>query len=172
LSKENEIEFVVTVPEKISTEVCIETDARQTTAVLIDIFISAKKYVILSSPFLQNFKIVNPNLEEAIKNALGRGVEMIIISTGNSLSTSDIKKLGNNIKVYQPIDNVENNKILGSHAKFCLSDGEIVYIGSANITELGLGKHIEMGILGKKELAKKVEKFWNYLSKRGFLVEC
>jgi phosphatidylserine/phosphatidylglycerophosphate/cardiolipin synthase-like enzyme len=76
-----------------------------------------------------------------------------------------------NVKVYQPIDNVRNTEILGSHAKFCLVDGEKVYIGSANITNPGLGQHIEMGILGKKDLAKKVEKLWDYLDKHGFLKE-
>lgn len=168
--KNEAVEFVITVPEKVSTDLCIKADARQTASVLIDIFLSARKYVILSSPFLQDFA-TNENLELSIQTALARNVKLIIISTGESLKGINLKRFKKNITVYQPADNAKNSKVLGSHAKFCLADGELVYIGSANITIPGLGKHIEMGVLGKKQLAKKVEKFWNYLSEYGFLVE-
>jgi phosphatidylserine/phosphatidylglycerophosphate/cardiolipin synthase-like enzyme len=167
----SEIEFVITVPEEISAELCIKTNARQTISVLIDIFLKAKKYVILSSPFLQDFVIVNRNLELAVQAALKREVKLIIISTGKSLKGLDVNRYGKNVKLYRPITNDYNNKELGSHAKFCSADGEVVYIGSANMTMPGMGKHIEMGIFGKKELAKKVELFWDTLSKRGFLTE-
>lgn len=166
-----DLEFVITVPEEKSTEICIKTDARQTVAVLIDIFLAAKKYVILSAPYLQDFPISNPNLELAIQTALARGVQLIIVSTGKSIGYIDLKRLGKNLKVYQPKENLKDEKTIGSHAKFCLADGEIVYIGSANFTVPGLGKHVEMGVLGTKSLAKKVEKFWYYLYQYGFLIE-
>lgn len=171
MTKVKEIEFVVTVPEEVATEICMRTEARQTSAVLIDIFLAAKKYVVLSAPFLQNFNVVNPNLKTAIKAASERDVKITIISTGKSLAHFNSASIGRNVRVFQPVDNFENDNILASHAKFCLADGELVYIGSANITELGQGKHIEMGVLGRKELARKVEKFWEYLSRNGFLIE-
>ena len=168
---EKEVEFVITVPEDISTEICIKTNARQTVSVLIEIFVKAKTYVVISSPFLQDFAIVNKNLETAILAAISRGVQLRIISTENSLDDLDLKRFGRGIKVYQPVDNVEDSKVLGSHAKFCLADGAIVYLGSANITQPGLGKHIEMGVFAGKGLASKVEKLWDYLSLHGFLIE-
>jgi phosphatidylserine/phosphatidylglycerophosphate/cardiolipin synthase-like enzyme len=34
---------------------------------------------------------------------------------------------------------------LGSHAKVCLADDEVCYLGSANLTAHGLGRHLELG---------------------------
>ncbi len=34
---------------------------------------------------------------------------------------------------------------IGSHAKVCLADDEVCYLGSANLTAHGLGRHLELG---------------------------
>ena len=35
---------------------------------------------------------------------------------------------------------------LGSHAKVLVVDREVAYVGSANITGAGLGRHVEIGV--------------------------
>jgi len=75
------------------------------------------------------------------------------------------------LRFFQPLTNIENERRLGSHAKFCIADGKDAYIGSANLTGAGLSGNLEMGLLVQGELARQVEQFWQYLLEIGFFVE-
>jgi phosphatidylserine/phosphatidylglycerophosphate/cardiolipin synthase-like enzyme len=67
------------------------------------------------------------------------------------------------LAVYRPAANLESEKLLGSHAKFCISDTTAAYLGSANFTGLGLAGHLEMGVLLKGKLAGDIAAFWETL---------
>jgi len=41
-------------------------------------------------------------------------------------------------------------------------DGLSAYVGSANLTAPGLGRHLEMGLLVQGEVARQIEDFWIY----------
>jgi phosphatidylserine/phosphatidylglycerophosphate/cardiolipin synthase-like enzyme len=62
-------------------------------------------------------------------------------------------------------------RLLGSHAKFCVSDGVAAYIGSANLTGPGLAGHIELGVLVRGPVAKQVEEFWMLCHQLGLFIE-
>jgi phosphatidylserine/phosphatidylglycerophosphate/cardiolipin synthase-like enzyme len=51
---------------------------------------------------------------------------------------------------------------LGSHAKFCIPDWDSAYIGSANLTSPGLGENVEIGVMVRGEVARQLERFWQY----------
>lgn len=167
----DEIDFVITVPEAYAAEIAYANEVRQTHGVLIDIVLSAKKYIVLSAPYLRNLKIANPILNGALITALKSGVNLHVISTEQSFDNANIKQYSE-YKVHLYIPNTNNEtELLHSHAKFCLSDGRQVYLGSANFTVAGLNANLEMGIYSKGELAKQVESFWLYLLEKNILVE-
>jgi len=72
---------------------------------------------------------------------------------------------------YDPVVNVLDEKLLGSHAKFCVADGSAAYVGSANLTGPALSSQLEMGILIRGPLARQVEEFWNLCLQMGIFVE-
>jgi phosphatidylserine/phosphatidylglycerophosphate/cardiolipin synthase-like enzyme len=51
------------------------------------------------------------------------------------------------LTLFRPAANVIDEERLGSHAKFCVADGESAYVGSANLTGPGLAGQLEMGLL-------------------------
>ncbi|MFI5398460.1 MAG: phospholipase D-like domain-containing protein [Candidatus Binatia bacterium] len=59
---------------------------------------------------------------------------------------------------------------LGSHAKFCITDDERVYIGSANITQKGISGHFEMGVLLDGKPARQVSALVRALMESDFLI--
>lgn len=61
--------------------------------------------------------------------------------------------------------------VLGSHAKFCIADGIRAYLGSANLTFLGLNQHLEMCVLVQEDIARQIFQFWQQLREIGFFVE-
>ncbi|MCB8986013.1 MAG: phospholipase D family protein [Ardenticatenaceae bacterium] len=91
--------------------------------------------------------------------AAGRGVVVTIITRQLSdvttvnyrviEATMGTKPAGRDIRPvqlyeYQQVE--EGRMLLTSHAKVMLVDGRIVYIGSANLTEYGMSRFVEIGI--------------------------
>lgn len=103
-----------------------------------------------------------------------RHVELSIVTTGESLNSfSNIVWIASNrarVHFFRPKSNVDVEQHLGFHAKFCIADEQIAYIGSANLTFLGLHQHLEMGVLLHGELAKQVSDFWRLLIINEFFV--
>ncbi|HIK57244.1 MAG TPA: hypothetical protein IGS37_19030 [Synechococcales cyanobacterium M55_K2018_004] len=91
------------------------------------------------------------HLANALQAALQRGVNVDVVGTGQGLQTLDITWLSQNaqgrIRLFRPKENMADAQRLGSHAKFCVADGIAAYVGSANLTAPGLGRHLEMGLL-------------------------
>ena len=65
------------------------------------------------------------------------------------------------LRFYRPQANVQDERRLGSHAKFCVCDGMHAYVGSANLTMPGLSDHLELGVLIHGEPPHQIESFWN-----------
>lgn len=63
---------------------------------------------------------------------------------------------------FNPKANMTDEQRLGSHAKFCVADGQWAYVGSTNLTGPGLSKHLEMGLLVQGNVARQIEDFWRY----------
>lgn len=174
-SQEIENEFVITVPLIYGAELAYKARARMTLGALIQLIAQSNQYIVIAAPFIQrteNFK--KEPLINALIGALERGVDVNVVSTGSGLEAFNIGAVFNGFKkihYFQPKANIEDDKKLGSHAKFCLADGQHAYIGSANLTGPGLYENLEMGIMVHGKIAQQIAEFWDLLIEIGFFVE-
>jgi phosphatidylserine/phosphatidylglycerophosphate/cardiolipin synthase-like enzyme len=159
-----EFQFVITAPYGIAPFVSFENSVRQTHGVLIEMFIEARSSIILAAPYLKDFEFSNKNLHEALLSALKRNVSLRILTTTKSVASLSLKIFeAYDVQFLVPKSNLDDENIIGSHAKFCIVDGRSVYLGSANFTYSGLNTHFEMGIYFTGLLAQQVESFWKHL---------
>ena len=160
-------EFVITAPSEISTHLTFKLGARTTLGVLIELISESKHELIIASPFIQASKeLEDPVIYEALYLAILRNVKINIFTTGvgiKLISSDPNFRNRKNIKFFRPEANLDNDSKLGSHGKFCISDGKKAYLGSANLTWPGLYGNLEMGILFTGDLAKKVKSFWDLI---------
>jgi phosphatidylserine/phosphatidylglycerophosphate/cardiolipin synthase-like enzyme len=111
----------------------------------------------------------------ALRACLERGTRVDLVSTGTSLTGLDLRELkrvtAGRLRTFQPRENVGDPRILGSHAKFCLADGEHAYIGSANITHKGIWGHLEIGLLVHGDVPHQLAGFVRALVDNEYFVE-
>lgn len=170
------VELVATIPVVDGVDLAGEFGLRTTLGVLTEIIATADQHVVLGSPFLQGSRLQLDPLGNAITAALRRGVCVDVISTSSSLASlrpgaARERTDGGSLRTFQPAPNVEDERALGSHAKFCAADGAIAYIGSANLTLKGVGGHLEMGTLVHGLLARRFWRLINRLFEVGYFVE-
>lgn len=170
------VEVVVTVPEPFGADLVSRFGVRTTLGVLTELLASAQHHVVLAAPFIQGEEGLHAGpLGMALIAALKRGVQVDLISTGASLAGLHLENMRvlarTRFRTFQPRGNVEDPRMLGSHAKFCLCDGEHGYVGSANITQKGISGHLEMGVLLHGKPAQQVFALVRALIESGYLVE-
>ena len=126
---------------------------RRSEQVLLDLIDSAKETL-----FIISFVLVNiPKIEEALKRAINRGVDVRLLlesedKSGSSSFIDTIFRLYTeipNIRLYVwPRDKREN--IQGGfarvHAKCAVADSRLAFVTSANLTAAALDRNIEMGV--------------------------
>jgi phosphatidylserine/phosphatidylglycerophosphate/cardiolipin synthase-like enzyme len=171
-----ELELVVTVPEMIGVEITHEFGLRTTLGVLTELLACANRHVIIGAPFIQGSRgLLAEPLATALRGALERGVHVDIVSTSASLAGLRLLNLrraaGSQLRTYQPRGNAEDARSLGSHAKFCMADGRLAYVGSANVTHMGIGGHLEIGVLLSGPAARQLWRLVTKLFEIGYLVE-
>ena len=172
----NEVEFVVTLPNDKDNLITYKSDARTTLGVLFQIISQAENEIIISVPFLSTMPLFEQNsIGILLSYAFERGVKVSLGTTSSGidevLNQEVFQNNKNLIRLYQATENLRNDKLLGTHAKFYLADNETCYLGSANFTYLGINKHIEMGVLIRGPLVKNIFKFWNLLISEGYYTE-
>lgn len=160
------VELVVTGPGRFGTALAYKTRARTTMGVLTQLLAEAEREVIISAPFLQEGHGLSAGpIGDALLAALNRGVHVDILTTGRALGSLDHHRLEQaakgKLRLFRPVVNVEDEKRLGSHAKFWLADGIRAYVGSANLTRPGLTEHVELGLLVEGAAAKQIKVFWD-----------
>lgn len=169
-------EFVITVPEPHGAELAYHARARSTLGVLTQLIAQTDRHLVISAPYIQSGGGMDSSpLAAAVRAALQRGVDVDVISTEGGLQAVNAEQLRRTargrLRLFQPRINIDDDRRLGSHAKFCLADDCHAYIGSANLTNPGLSGNLEMGVLVHGELARQVSEFWRYLHEVGFFVE-
>jgi phosphatidylserine/phosphatidylglycerophosphate/cardiolipin synthase-like enzyme len=136
--------------------------------------LEANKHIIIGAPFMQSgHGLSSGTLVDTLRSALQRGVDVDILSTNKSLQTIDRGLLGNNqgqLRFFQPAAHLADDQQLGSHAKFCVSDNRMAYVGSANLTGRGLTGQVEMGVLIRGYVANQIKVFWDYAVELGMFV--
>ncbi len=171
----SQVELVLTLPESLGPEMAYLARARTTLGALTQMVAQAQRELVMAAPYIKGDIFGQGILQNALQHAVEkRHVQLSIVTTGESLgSFTNIAWITANqawVRFFRPKTNVGVEQYLGSHAKFCFADGQIAYIGSANLTFLGLHQHLEMGVLLYGELAKQVSDFWRLLILNEFFV--
>jgi phosphatidylserine/phosphatidylglycerophosphate/cardiolipin synthase-like enzyme len=174
-SPEPTIELVITAPEPFGALMAYRTRCRTTMGVLTQLIAEAERHVIIAAPFMQSgYGLSSGTLADALRSALQRGVNVDILSTGQSLQTIDQGHLMRNskgrLRFFRAAAHIEDCQHLGSHAKFCVADSERAYVGSANLTGPGLTSQIEMGVFIRGSIARQIEQFWEYAIEIGLFL--
>jgi phosphatidylserine/phosphatidylglycerophosphate/cardiolipin synthase-like enzyme len=174
-STSNTPELVITAPEPHGLLLAYQSRCRTTLGVLCQLLTQASRRVIIASPFIHaGHGLADGVLANAVEAALRHRVNVDVLSTGASLKAIDWNRFLEGdfpkLSLFRPAANVVDEERLGSHAKFCVADGESAYVGSANLTGPGLAGQLEMGLLVHGELARQIEQFWTYLIEIGLFV--
>jgi len=169
------VELVITAPEPFSSLVAYHARCRTTMGVLTEVILEAQRRLVIGAPFIQkSHGLSSEALSIALRTALGRGVNVDILSTTHSLLSIDqeyfAKDSIGHLRFFVASSNLADSQKLGSHAKFCIADGILAYIGSANLTFSGLSDQIEMGVLIRGTVAQQIDQFWDYAIQAGLLV--
>jgi hypothetical protein len=138
---------VGTVPEQLRRRVVVP-GLLQTAGVLLDIIDHARATLWMTAPFIERTGM--EFLADAIVGAVARGVRVVVITRPavaehNVLSSILGRLEGERLSGLTVIEVETETSELGSHAKVCLADDEVCYLGSANLTAHGLGRHLELG---------------------------
>ena len=168
--------FVITLPEEYRAGLAYRANARTTHGVLVQLIAESRHSLVLAAPYMEASALVDDtNLATALCGALERGIHIALVSTWESIRKVNLQSLHecgpSRLRLFQPAANYETTAVLGSHAKFYIVDEVRIYIGSANLTYLGLNRHLEMGVLLQGEIAQQIYQFWQYLCEIGFFVE-
>lgn len=169
------VQLVITASEPYGAELASRTRCRMTLGVLTQLLAESKSKIVIAAPFLQpGYGVSGGPLADALRAALKRGVDVDVVSTARGLRTLDVARLRRQVKghlrLFRPQANLVDEQRLGSHAKFCIADGQKAYIGSANLTGPGLTGHLEMGVLVHGEVAQQIGQFWTYSIQVGIFV--
>lgn len=138
---------VGTVPERLRRRVVVP-GLRQTAGILLDIIDHAREELWMTAPFIERTGIAF--LRDAIVGALARGTRVMLITRPDPVGHQAIAPLMTRVECeglsgLTVIEVETEASELGSHAKVCLADDNVCYLGSANLTAHGLGRHLELG---------------------------
>lgn len=170
------VELVITPPEQFGIRLAYQFCTRTTLGVLTQLIAQAETHIVIASPFLLLHEglAISPLLA-ALRHALDRNILVDVICTGMGI---DIFKKGwatvlgsGRVRLFRPKPNIDDERLLGSHAKVLISDGQHAYIGSANLTYPGLTGNLEMGVLVHGNIATQAALFLEYLIDIEYLIE-
>jgi phosphatidylserine/phosphatidylglycerophosphate/cardiolipin synthase-like enzyme len=120
---------------------------RQTAGVLLGLIDRSVESLMLAAPFIDSPAVAF--LRESIAASLRRGVRVhVLTSSGRGRELNhlihDACRSRNGRLVVTEVHTEMSS--LGSHAKVLLVDRTEAYVGSANLTAAGLGRHVEIGV--------------------------
>jgi phosphatidylserine/phosphatidylglycerophosphate/cardiolipin synthase-like enzyme len=122
---------------------------RQTAGVLLDLIDRATKEIRLAVPFVDPDAVAF--LADSLLGAARRSVDVTVItSLGQSVHFAELGRRWSvdheacgRLRVAEVQTHLSS---LGSHAKVVVIDSQRGYVGSANLTAAGLGRHVEIGV--------------------------
>lgn len=171
---EPQVQLVITAPAKYGADLAAYAECRTTLGILTQLFVSAKKKVVVAAPFLQEGEgLSGGSLKKTLDATLRKGVDVDVVSTRRGLETlmsQELRDCPGRLRLFRSEGEDSEKRRLGSHAKFCISDRDSAYIGSANLTGPGLGENLEIGVMVNGEVAQQLERFWRYAVEIGLFV--
>lgn len=122
---------------------------RQTAGVLLDLIDRATEKILLAAPFVDLHAVAF--LADSLLSAARRSVDVAVItSLGQSTHFAEFGRCWSadpNARGRLRVTEVQTHlSSLGSHAKVIVIDSQRGYVGSANLTAAGLGRHVEIGV--------------------------
>lgn len=169
-----EPELVLTAPPEMEPSDFVRTPFRATLGAITQLVASAQSRVVMGSPFIEYEEVLRDGpIGQALAAALKRGVAVDLVSTAATLAgiVAD-RRLDQGtpgrLRLFQPSGNRTDERALGSHAKFCLADQLHGYVGSANFTEKGMTKHLEIGIIVHGAPARRLWEVVDALFRSGY----
>lgn len=155
----NRWEQVVTVPDYLRNDLPFG-EVQETARVVIGLVAGASSRVVMASPFLdEGFDALTPH----VSKLLSRGGTFLLL-------TRELERSGShNFAVVDKLRDQCGNppglqvvsweeKGLGLHMKTVIADSERAYVGSANLTTGGFGRHAELGVLLEGPSVRRVER--------------
>jgi phosphatidylserine/phosphatidylglycerophosphate/cardiolipin synthase-like enzyme len=151
-------QLIATLPDSLSLDADIRHSIPSLAASLHRLITEAKSEIFILNPFFE--QVGFNRLESALLAAAKHGVTITIITqllkNPTAINHRVIRRLAERAKEdsliscfsfyeYQQID--VDYATMASHAKVLLADNEIAYIGSANLTEYGMSRMVEVGII-------------------------
>ena len=131
---------------------------RQTAGVLLDLVDRATADIWLAAPYVDPHAV--EFLADSLLGAGRRSVSVVVItSLGHAVHFVELARrwdVDPDVRGRLRVSEVQTHlSSLGSHAKVIVVDSERGYVGSANLTAAGLGRHVEIGVeLGGPQVAE------------------
>ena len=176
-SNGGEPELVLTAPPEVAAAQFVRTPFRATLGAITQLVANAKTRVVMGSPFIEFQEVLNAGpIGQALAAALRRGVNVDLVSTAAALAeiVADHRidrSTSGRLRLFQPGGNRADERALGSHAKFCLVDQMHAYLGSANFTEKGMTRHLEIGVIVHGAAARRLWDILDVLFRSGYFSE-
>lgn len=164
----SQTQLIATLPNNLPLSPDVKRHIPSLAATLHRLITMASQEIFILNPFFEQEGF--NRLASALLAAAGRGVVVTIITRQLSDITavnyhvmkqlweqSQQESVSDQFHFYE-YQQVEDGRILlTSHAKVMLADGRTAYIGSANLTEYGMGRFVEIGVILEGIKAQKLQ---------------
>lgn len=153
----NQAQLIATLPDNLPLSPDVKRNIPSLVATLHRLITTASQEIIILNPFFEQEGF--NRLASALLAAAGRGVVVTIItrqlSDGMAVNHRVMKQLWqqsqeqgvSDLVHFYEYQQVEDGRmLLTSHAKVLLIDKSVTYIGSANLTEYGMNRFLEVGV--------------------------
>lgn len=152
------VELVATLPENLPLDAQIRRNILSLATALHRLITEAEQEILILTPFFEQSGF--DRLASALLAAANRGAIITIVthqlSNPGSVNHQVLSSLARQAAArglrnqfifweYQLIE--EHHVVPGAHAKVLVSDGRDAYVGSANLTEYGMARRMEIGVL-------------------------
>lgn len=157
LSRATTVDIVATLPQGLNLPPRAAPPV-QLAASLHRLVVDATQQLIILNPFFETTGL--QFLHGALEAAARRGVAITVVTRDLSdMGTPNRRALLNlnqqllaaglqrRLSVYNYHVGQEHQTVQTLHAKMVISDETAAYVGSANLTQYGLGRHLEVGVL-------------------------
>jgi phosphatidylserine/phosphatidylglycerophosphate/cardiolipin synthase-like enzyme len=156
--QDRSVHLIATLPDSLPLGADVRHSIPSLAASLHRLITEAKREIIVLTPFFE--QVGFNRLESALLAAADHGVTITIITQqlrdltsinhrvlqGLSQKAADVS-LSSHFSFYEYQQMNDGRAIMAAHAKILLADGEKAYLGSANLTEHGMARLVEVGVI-------------------------
>lgn len=164
----SQAQLIATLPDNLPLSPDVKRRIPSLAATLHRLITTASQEIVILNPFFEQEGF--NRLASALLAAAGRGVVVTIITRQLSDATavnyrvmkqlweqSQAEGVSNQFCFYEYQQVEDGRMVLTSHAKVMLVDGRTAYIGSANLTEYGMGRFVEIGVTLENTKAQELQ---------------